>query len=776
MTDRLERRERRRLRWRIGAFVLAVALPSGLLLEKALDQLKWEALRQTQLAAEALTLAIDEHLSALIRTQDRRSFAELAFLTVAGDPAAGFLQRSPLAAYPVEQVLPGLIGWFQIDADGGLSTPLLPAAGADAAALGIDAAELAGRQRLAQQIADILATNALAGRGEPAGRDDAEPADERAEAPPADALAERPAPAAAPQYRDDRPAAESPAAPAEYAASRSKSAAAEGQALFEQLFSRGQPQAQSAPLGGAEVARQAVREAPSALAPAPAGSLAQSAPSARTALAPAAEARRGVRREQAVLPEPMPAPAPKVAAAKTSLGAASRSAAGAGAAAETRRARADTVAVAPEALEPMAQTALPQPAQIEQARPVIRTFESELGPFRFDRLNSGHAVLYRWAWRDGARYVQGALVDTPAFLAGMLEAPFAASALARAVSLHVAWGEGAADGAAQPLAHFAAASAGYEALSRARVNDLPAGTVVYRARLTEPFGALQLRFDAARLPRPPGAAVIVWLGAVLALVLLAGGWMLYRLGQRQLALSRQQRDFIAAVSHELRTPLTAIRLYSEMLREGWAAEDKRPGYYRYIHDEAERLSRLVGNVLQLARMSRDGLRVEPRPIALSDLLAQARPTLANLAEQAGFALVLDCDAEADGDCEVRADPDAVTQVLINLVDNAIKFTGRDAPAQARRIEIRCAAAGPGAIIRVRDHGPGIPKRQRRRALALFQRLENEATRETRGTGIGLALVERLMRAMGGSVELADAAPGLEVRLRLPAGRPQRRGR
>jgi hypothetical protein len=138
----VDRTERRRLRLRLALFFVALALPSALLLFKALDQLKWEALRQSQLAAEALTLGIDERLGALIREQDERSFADFAFLTLAGDPSAGFVQRSVLSAFPVDSVLPGLIGWFQIDAAGRLSTPLLPAAGLDAGAYGIDAAEL----------------------------------------------------------------------------------------------------------------------------------------------------------------------------------------------------------------------------------------------------------------------------------------------------------------------------------------------------------------------------------------------------------------------------------------------------------------------------------------------------------------------------------------------------------------------------------------------------------------------------------------------------------
>jgi len=245
-------------------------------------------------------------------------------------------------------------------------------------------------------------------------------------------------------------------------------------------------------------------------------------------------------------------------------------------------------------------------------------------------------------------------------------------------------------------------------------------------------------------------------------VLGLGTWLLYRLGLRQLALVRQQQDFVAAVSHELKTPLTSIRMYSEMLTAGWVDDAKRPGYYRFIHDESERLSRLVENVLQLACIGRGALRVQPRPVAVQGLLAEARERLASPVRQAGFTLAIDCNSALT----MQVDPDALMQVLINLVDNALKFAVGHEP---RRIDIGCAELPDGRVeLRVRDHGPGIPQADRKRVFLLFQRLDNEATRNARGTGIGLALVERLTRAMHGDVELVGREPGTEVRLRFPA--------
>ena len=104
---------------------------------------------------------------------------------------------------------------------------------------------------------------------------------------------------------------------------------------------------------------------------------------------------------------------------------------------------------------------------------------------------------------------------------------------------------------------------------------------------------------------------------------------MYRLGVRQLALVQQQQDFVAAVSHELKTPLTAIRMYAEMLREGWTPEEKRPAYYAFIHDESERLARLIHNVLSLARMTRQALQVTPARVTVAEQ-AQAKHAIARL--------------------------------------------------------------------------------------------------------------------------------------------------
>ena len=105
------------------------------------------------------------------------------------------------------------------------------------------------------------------------------------------------------------------------------------------------------------------------------------------------------------------------------------------------------------------------------------------------------------------------------------------------------------------------------------------------------------------MPQGPGATVLGWVTFVLAMVFVGGFITLYRLGLSQINLARQQQDFVSAVSHELKTPLTSIRMYGEMLKEGWADDEKRQDYYDFIHDESERLTRMITNVLQLAKIT-----------------------------------------------------------------------------------------------------------------------------------------------------------------------------
>jgi signal transduction histidine kinase len=254
------------------------------------------------------------------------------------------------------------------------------------------------------------------------------------------------------------------------------------------------------------------------------------------------------------------------------------------------------------------------------------------------------------------------------------------------------------------------------------------------------------------------------------LVLLVGHYGLYLLVLQQIDLAVQRSDFVAAVSHELKTPLTAIRMYGEMLRAGWVQDEaRRQTYYDFIFFESERLSRLIANVLQLARLTNHDVPLDLKEYTLHDLLEVVRSKVATQTDAAGFTsrFLTVGEAQALTAASVLVDEDAFVQIFINLVDNALKFSA-NAEVKCVDIGLRRHASQPQQVVLfVRDYGPGVAHDQRQRIFQLFYRAEDELTRQTKGTGIGLALVKVLATKMHATVHLHNCNPGAEFQLTLP---------
>jgi signal transduction histidine kinase len=383
----------------------------------------------------------------------------------------------------------------------------------------------------------------------------------------------------------------------------------------------------------------------------------------------------------------------------------------------------------------------------------ISTFESEIDPFELKLLDSGHIVLFRKVWRDGERYIQGLLLDQEAFIQDAIGARFRETALSTMSNLVVAYED-------DVIRVFSGADDSSYASDYATF----AGTLLYRNRLSAPLNSLELIFSINRLPPGAGASVLAWVTFVLAVVFVGGFVVMYRLGVSQIDLARQQQDFVSAVSHELKTPLTSIRMYGEMLKDGWADEEKRQSYYEFIHDESERLSKLIANVLQLARITRNDPQFDINPVKVGELLSNVQSKISNQVERAGFELHVE-SSDDSRNATIDIDEDCFAQIVINLVDNAIKFSGN---AKSKVIEVSSRLTSENSIVfSVRDYGPGIPRDQMKKIFQLFYRSESELTRETVGTGIGLAIVHQLALAMNGRVDLVNAEPGAEFRVRFP---------
>jgi len=274
-------------------------------------------------------------------------------------------------------------------------------------------------------------------------------------------------------------------------------------------------------------------------------------------------------------------------------------------------------------------------------------------------------------------------------------------------------------------------------------------------RFAEPFDGLDVRLALAPLAGMPGATPLYALAALLAAVALVGVLAVHRMVGVVVDFAERRSNFVASVSHELKTPLTSIRMYAEMLRDGLISEPtKREEYYRTIHDESERLSRLIDNVLEFSRLEK-GSRVFNLSVgAAGETVEEIAERLRPHAEREGFRLRVEIDPDLP---PVRFDHDALVQIVFNLVDNAIKYA---AESERREVVLRCArTAAGGVVVSVRDFGPGISRQHLAQIFEPFYRAEPELTRAARGSGIGLALVKELGEAMGAAVTGANTEDG-----------------
>jgi signal transduction histidine kinase len=238
---------------------------------------------------------------------------------------------------------------------------------------------------------------------------------------------------------------------------------------------------------------------------------------------------------------------------------------------------------------------------------------------------------------------------------------------------------------------------------------------------------------------------------LLLLLALTGGLGLVALRQlrREQELARLRADFTSSVSHELRTPLTQILLYGETLELGrLASDDERRQAVGVIVQEARRLAHLVENVLQYSRAERRGTLVRPERRALAPLIREIVERFAPLAGTAAVRL----RAELDDAVAASVDADALHQILLNLLDNAVRHGGEAGP-----ITVRLGLREGRARLEVEDHGPGVPAEMRERIWEPFVRLDRHPA--VPGSGIGLAVVRDLVRAHGGECAVEQGQSG-----------------
>jgi len=281
--------------------------------------------------------------------------------------------------------------------------------------------------------------------------------------------------------------------------------------------------------------------------------------------------------------------------------------------------------------------------------------------------------------------------------------------------------------------------------------------------LGQDFSGVRLQFANASatawLGSAPPGPLIYWLA--LALVIGATAFsmaMLLRDVRRESRLAALRSQFVSSVSHELKTPLTSIRMFAESLLLDWVSDSgQRNEYLQTIVGESERLSRLINNVLDFSRIEQGTRTYRMEPVSLPAVVRRAVRTMEFPLRQQGFEPRLDID---DGIPDIVADADALEQAVLNLLHNAMKYSG-----DRREISLRLYRSGDMAAIEVEDKGLGIKPEDQARIFEKYFRADSPENVRIPGAGLGLTIVRHIAEAHGGRIEL-ESRPGEGSRFTL----------
>jgi two-component system, OmpR family, phosphate regulon sensor histidine kinase PhoR len=249
---------------------------------------------------------------------------------------------------------------------------------------------------------------------------------------------------------------------------------------------------------------------------------------------------------------------------------------------------------------------------------------------------------------------------------------------------------------------------------------------------------------------------------LLALVVTGASYIVFRAVSRELRVARLQSDFVSAVSHEFRTPLTAMRHLTELLEEGGTSADRLPHYYEALGRETRRLHAMVENLLDFGRMESGRQTYEKAPVGAVRFMKEVVGEFRAREHTASARVALTIE-DGVGDAELDIDRSAIALAVTNLLDNALKYSP---PGSA--VDVSLGSAAGRVTIVVVDEGPGIPDAEQREIFRKFVRGSAARASNVKGTGIGLAMVQDIVHAHGGHVDLArEAGRGSRFTIVLP---------
>jgi signal transduction histidine kinase len=262
-----------------------------------------------------------------------------------------------------------------------------------------------------------------------------------------------------------------------------------------------------------------------------------------------------------------------------------------------------------------------------------------------------------------------------------------------------------------------------------------------------PHWQMAVYFADGGLAAQSGKGFIVLGGLLLAIFVVAivlGGSLLLWQAHRNMNDARRKTSFVSNVSHELKTPLTSIRMYAELLSEGRIkSPEKKKHYLQVIVAESQRLTRLVNNVLHFSRLEQGRKKYHTEDIDVVKLLLEILEAHKLRFREVGLELKRDIPR---GRIMVRTDRDAIEQVVLNLMDNALKYA-----ADGKDLEVRLETGIDYCELQLLDRGPGVPPSYQAKIFEKFQRMDDSLTTRKPGSGLGLSIARRLMQDLGGDL-------------------------
>ena len=297
--------------------------------------------------------------------------------------------------------------------------------------------------------------------------------------------------------------------------------------------------------------------------------------------------------------------------------------------------------------------------------------------------------------------------------------------------------------------------------------DSPVGSITINATFAGSFPPWLMEFY--QRPQNPyvrllasGESIYFYMFLLIASILVFGLILTVRAVSHELELARLKSDFVSTVSHEFKSPLTSIRQLAEMLQAGRVpSEERRQRYYDVLVEQSSRLSSLVTNILDLARIEEGRKEFQLRPVDVEDLVHDLVTTTQHRVGHEGYSVGADIPEPLP---PVRADREAITQAISNLIDNAVQYSN-----EVKQINLRAYAGDGFVTVEVQDFGVGISEDEIDRVFDRFYRGGDALTRSVKGSGLGLTLVKEIVEAHGGTVQVkSEPGSGSTFSIKLPA--------